>query len=130
MPVAVTGYVPTLRPYVEQARVLAVPLRAGGGTRLKILEALAQGLPVVATTIGGEGLGLEHERDALIADDPKAFAACLDRALTDDELCRRLAAAGRATVERRFDSRRIGELLDEALAEAAATRRAPAVVAR
>jgi glycosyltransferase involved in cell wall biosynthesis len=130
MPVAVTGYVPTLRPYVEQARVLAVPLRAGGGTRLKILEALAQGLPVVATTIGCEGLGLEHERDALIADDPKAFATCLDRALTDDELCRRLASAGRATVERHFDSGHIGDVLDEALVEAATTPRAPAVVAR
>ena len=130
MPVSVTGYVPTLRPYVEQARVLAVPLRAGGGTRLKILEALAQGLPVVATTIGCEGLGLEHEGDALIADDPKAFAACLDRALTDDELCRRLASEGRATVERHFDSGHIGDVLDEALVEAATTPRAPAVVAR
>ena len=127
MPVAVTGYVPTLRPYVEQARVLAVPLRSGGGTRLKILEALAQGLAVVTTTIGCEGLGLEHEQDALIADNPGEFAACLDRVLTDDRLCRRLAAAGRATVEENFDSRRLGELLDEALDEAVATTKAPVV---
>jgi glycosyltransferase involved in cell wall biosynthesis/SAM-dependent methyltransferase len=106
-PVQITGFVESTRPYLEEARVLAVPLRYGGGTRLKILEALGAGIPVVSTTIGCEGLGLVHEREILIADDPREFAGCLDRLLVDDDLCARLALAGRKVVERRFDWRTI-----------------------
>jgi polysaccharide biosynthesis protein PslH len=114
------GFVAATRPYVERSRALLVPLRYGGGTRVKILEALAQGLPVVSTSMGCEGLGLEHERDVLIADDPPAFAKCIDRVLEDDELCRRLSANGRETVEKYFDWSRIGATLDAVLAEVVA----------
>jgi glycosyltransferase involved in cell wall biosynthesis len=114
-PVQITGFVESTRPYLEEARVLAVPLRYGGGTRLKILEALGAGIPVVSTTIGCEGLGLVHEKEILIADDPREFAGCLDRLLVDDDLCARLALAGRKVVERRFDWRTIAATLDHAL---------------
>lgn len=114
--VEVTGFVPATEPYLDVARVLVVSLRSGGGTRLKILEALARGLPVVTTSLGCEGLGLEDGRDALIADEPAQLAACVDRLLDDDELCRTLARNGRATVEQRFDWRAIGEAAERSLA--------------
>jgi polysaccharide biosynthesis protein PslH len=117
LPTTLAGQVPSTHPYLERARLLVVPLRFGGGTRLKILEALARGIPVVSTPIGCEGLGLAHERELLIADTPAAFAAAIERLLADDELCRRLAAAGRRTVEARFDWDVIGDRLDAALRE-------------
>src|SRR5262249_19848811 len=67
--VLLTGRVPAVQPYLERASVLVVPLRIGGGTRLKIVEALALGTPVVSTSIGAQGLGLEHGRHLLLADD-------------------------------------------------------------
>jgi glycosyltransferase involved in cell wall biosynthesis len=67
---------------------------------LKILESLARGVPVVSTTIGAEGLGLVHSHDVILADDPADFAAWIDRLLSDDELCRALAVAGRRAAER------------------------------
>lgn len=117
LPARVTGLVPSIEPYVARSRALLVPLRHGGGTRLKILDALARGLPVVSTTIGCEGLGLVHGHDVLIADDPQDFAACIDRLRSDDDLCRRLAANGRHTVEVRFAWSEIGGRLDETLQE-------------
>lgn len=121
--VEVVGFVESTRPYIDRSRALLVPLRYGGGTRLKILEALACGLPVISTSVGCEGLGLEHEREVLIADDPAGFARCIDRLLDDDELCRRLSANGRETVERHYDWSAIGATLDAALAELVAAAR-------
>jgi len=111
VPVAVTGYVESTRPYVEGNRLLVVPLRFGGGTRLKILEALAQGLPVISTSIGCAGLGLTHGQDVIVADDPTDFARWIDRLLEDDELCLSLGRAGRRKVEREYDWTRIGSNL-------------------
>jgi glycosyltransferase involved in cell wall biosynthesis len=107
--VEVAGHVEDTRPYFERSRVLVVPLRYGGGTRLKILEALAQGVPVVSTTIGCEGLDLRDGRELLRADGPQELAAAVERLLEDDELCLRLARAGREAVERRYDWRALGE---------------------
>jgi glycosyltransferase involved in cell wall biosynthesis len=70
----VTGLVPDITPWLRQAHVQTVPLRAGSGTRTKILEATANGLPVVSTTVGVEGLELIHGRHAYVADDAKRFA--------------------------------------------------------
>ncbi len=100
--VEVTGLVEDLRPHLAAASVIVVPLRVGGGTRLKILEALAMGRPVVSTTIGAEGLCVTHERELLIADDPSAFVAQVERVLDDPALGAHLGAGGRSLVERRY----------------------------
>lgn len=119
LPTEVAGRVPSTEPYFERSRLLVVPLRFGGGTRFKILEALARGLPVLSTSMGCEGLDLRHESEVLIADDPGRFAESIDRLLDDDELCESLARRGRRAVEERYDWRRIGDRLDEALSRVA-----------
>lgn len=120
--IVLAGFVDDTTPYWERARVFVVPLRVGGGTRLKILEALARGVPVVSTSLGCEGLGLRHGEELLVADDPGEFAGCVARLLEDDDLCRSLAAAGRATVEARFDWRTIGADFEASLRAAMAGR--------
>ena len=122
LPTEVTGRVPSTEPYFRRSRLMAVPLRFGGGTRLKILESLARGVPVLSTAVGCEGLGLRHEHDVVIADDPRGFAEWIDRLLSDDELCSSLARNGRQTVEQRFDWSAIGDRLQEALLEIAGPR--------
>jgi glycosyltransferase involved in cell wall biosynthesis len=112
---AVSADVLDTTPYWERARALVVPLRVGGGTRLKILEALARGVPVVTTSLGCEGLGLRSGQDVLVADDAETFAACVDRLLGDDELCRALASQGRIVAEARFDWRTIGDAFESSL---------------
>ncbi|MEP7132350.1 MAG: glycosyltransferase [Acidobacteriota bacterium] len=97
------------RPHWSRADVAIVPLRAGGGTRLKILEAAACGVPVVSTTVGSEGLELEDGREILLRDEPPDFADAVVRLLRDASLRESLVAAARARVERRYDWRRIGE---------------------
>ncbi len=99
----ISGGVDDLVPYYRQARVSVVPLRAGGGTRLKILESMALGRAVVSTSIGCEGLDVEHGRDLLIADAPDEFAASVVSLLRDGELRRALAARARRIVETKYD---------------------------
>jgi len=107
--VALTGYLPDVRPAVAGAWACVVPLRAGGGTRLKILEAMALGTPVIATTKGAEGLDVRPGEDILIADDPADFAAQTVRLLRDSDLRRRLSRSGRALVEARYGWDAIGQ---------------------
>ncbi len=97
------------RPHWAAADAAIVPLRAGGGTRLKILEAAACGVPVVSTTIGAEGLELADGREILLRDDPPDFADALVRLLRDAPLRDSLAAAARAAIDRRYGWSRIGE---------------------
>lgn len=78
-----TGTVPDMRPYLEQAAVCVVPLRVGGGTRLKILEAAAAGKAIVSTRLGAEGLAFVEGREILLADDPASFADCVVALLRD-----------------------------------------------
>lgn len=101
--VIVTGAVPDLRPYLQAAQVVVVPLRVGGGTRLKILEAMAMGKAVVSTRLGAEGLDVTHGDDILLADGAQAMAAETRRVLEDDDLARGLGSAGRRLVESRYD---------------------------
>jgi len=99
------GYVDDPGPYWARSQVFVVPLRAGGGMRVKILDAWAQGLPVVSTTIGAEGLIYRASENILIADTPEAFAAAVVSVLNDAGLAQRLASAGRANVEQHYDWR-------------------------
>jgi hypothetical protein len=87
---------------LARSRVSVVPLLTGSGTRLKILEAWAAGLPVVSTTIGAEGLGVRNEETALLADGADAFASAVTRLLTCMELRRRIGSAGRLLLEKEF----------------------------
>jgi glycosyltransferase involved in cell wall biosynthesis len=96
------GHVPDIRPHVLAARCYVVPLRVGGGSRLKILDAWAMGKAVVTTSVGCEGLAAVHGENALIADGPEAFAAAVRQILMDESLALRLGAAARATVEREY----------------------------
>lgn len=112
-----TGHVGDVRSEVAKSAVCVVPLRSGGGTRLKILEALALGVPVVSTTKGAEGLELENGRDLLIADSADALAAATLRVLTDDTLAAELSAAGRRVVEERYTWEIAGDALNRALEE-------------
>ena len=108
------GRVPDVRPYVAQATLFVVPLRIGGGTRLKILEALAQGIPVVSTSVGCEGLALVHDEHLLVADSATDFVAAVLRLMADAALRDRLAQNGRRLVEQRYDWDRIVGGLEEA----------------
>lgn len=111
--IAVTGYVPDVEPIIRRSSVLVVPLRAGSGIRVKILNALAQGLPVVTTSVGCEGLATAPGRDLLVADTAEDFAEAVLRVLTDEALARSLAASGRRLVEQMYDYRVVCRKLDD-----------------
>lgn len=111
--ICVTGYVADTAPIVRRSSVLVVPLRAGSGMRVKILNALAQGLPVVTTSIGCEGLATVPGRDLLVADTAEDFAEAVLRVLTDEALARSLAAHGRRLVEQMYDYRLVCRKLDD-----------------
>ncbi len=100
--VQLTGRVENVQPYLQRASALVVPLRIGGGTRLKIVEALALGTPVVSTTIGAQGLGLENGRHLLLADGEEEFAAATLRILADPLEGARMGERGRVYVHEHF----------------------------
>jgi glycosyltransferase involved in cell wall biosynthesis len=94
--------VPDVRPYAHDASVFVVPLRMGGGTRLKVLEGLSMEKAVVSTSVGCEGIDVVHGEHLLIADDPETFAAAVLRLMDDHELAARLGAQGRLLTEERY----------------------------
>ena len=100
--VEVVGFVEDLRPHLASAAAIAVPLRLGGGTRLKIVEAMAMARPIVSTTLGAEGIEATPGRDLLIADDPQGFAAGIVRLLEDPATGARIGAAARRLSEERY----------------------------
>ncbi|MBN2469714.1 MAG: glycosyltransferase [Anaerolineae bacterium] len=116
----VTGQVESVVPYYARSRVALVPLRSGGGTRLKILEALALGRPVVSTTVGAEGLDVTDGEHILIADHPDDFIEKTYRLMTDDALWARLVANGRTLVEQRYSWDSLAEQLLSIYSELAA----------
>jgi sugar transferase (PEP-CTERM/EpsH1 system associated) len=105
--VVVTGTVADVRPYVRRAAVFVVPLRMGGGTRLKVLEGLAMQKAMVSTSLGCEGIEVEDQTHLLIADDPATFAGAVLRLLEDATLGETLARAGRDLVDRRYRWERV-----------------------
>jgi glycosyltransferase involved in cell wall biosynthesis len=114
--VHMVGWVPSVTPYLERARVSVVPLLYGAGTKRKLVQALAAGTPTVSTTVGGEGLGLRHGEHVLLADDPQDFADGVGRLLTDSKLWAGLANAGRQQVQstngKRLVERRFVEVVE------------------
>jgi polysaccharide biosynthesis protein PslH len=107
-----TGHTDDIRPLIAQSWVSIVPERFGGGTRIKVPEALALGTPVVSTTRGATGLALTPGFDVLVADQAADFAAAVVRVLRDQPLRNALSRNGRATVERLYDWRVIGAQFD------------------
>lgn len=100
--VVVTGTVPDVRPHLWGAKVSIVPLFTGSGTRLKIFEAMAARIPVVSTTVGAEGLPVEHGTHLYLADDPQSFARDCLRLMEDSATHSRIACAGWSLVSSRF----------------------------
>jgi len=97
-----TGFVPDLRPHLAEAAAVVVPLRLGGGTRLKIVEAMAMGKAIVSTTLGAEGIEAVPGRDILIEDRPEAFASAVNRLLAEPALGARIGQSARQLAERRY----------------------------
>jgi glycosyltransferase involved in cell wall biosynthesis len=98
-----TGFVPDLDPYFAESAVTVVPVRAGGGMRVRILEAFARAAPVVTTTVGLEGIDALPGKDVLVADSPDDFAGSVIKLLQNEELRQRLSMNGRCLVEQKYD---------------------------
>jgi len=109
----IVGRVDDVRTFIANAKVFVVPLRIGGGTRLKILEAMASGVPVVSTSIGAEGLMVEEGRNILIANNPEEFAQRVVEVIDNKQIADLLSQAGRKFVEQNYDWRIIGGKLKE-----------------
>ncbi len=108
----VTGYVEDPTPYFQQAAAMIVPLRAGGGMRVKILNAMAQGIPIVSTTLGYEGIELAPGGDLLVGDAPDAFASQILTILGNPKRARDLAVRGRRLIAEKYDYRSACKPLD------------------
>lgn len=100
--VDVIGAVADTRPHIADARVVVIPIRSGSGTRLKVLEGMAMGRPVVSTSLGCRGLDVEAGRDLLVADDARAFSGAVLQVLESAELAAELGARARKAIERRY----------------------------
>lgn len=101
--IEVTGYVKDLTPYLEKAALMVIAVRAGGGMRVRILEAFARGMPVVTTTVGLEGIEAQAEQHILVEDTPEAYAQAAIRILNDAHLGARLAENGRRLAKEQYD---------------------------
>lgn len=101
--IQITGYVDQLEPYLEKAALIVVPVLAGGGMRVRILEAFSRQIPVVTTTIGLEGINAVHEKDVLVADTPEQFAKETLKLLENPELRKMIAVNGRNLVKEKYD---------------------------
>ena len=114
------GFVDDVRPSVARAAICIVPLRVGGGTRLKVLDAMAQGKAIVSTTLGAEGIDVQDGEHLVLADDAGAFADRIVRLLQCPAERLRLGEAARKRAEERYSWPRIGVQLAEVYARAIA----------
>jgi glycosyltransferase involved in cell wall biosynthesis len=121
--VIVTGRVEDVRPFVEEAAVYVVPLRIGGGTRLKIFEAMAMEKAIVSTSIGAEGLPVTDGKDLLLADTPESFAAAVVKLLQQESFAIELGKRAAATVRGKFGwdtvAERFAEICERVIASKA-----------
>ena len=120
--IEVTGSVKDVRPYYREAIAAVVPLRVGGGSRLKILEAMAAGIPVVSTTLGAEGLKVMPAENILLADDDRDLAGKITKILEDETLRSRIVAAARALIAERYEWSTLGASLMNVYSNLLATR--------
>lgn len=111
--IEVTGYVADPTPYLAETAAFIVPLHAGGGMRVKIIDAWSWGLPIVSTSIGAEGILYQAGENLLIANSAEPFAQAVVRLLQQPDLVTRLGAAGRCTVESQYDWRRVYQAWDQ-----------------
>jgi glycosyltransferase involved in cell wall biosynthesis len=109
--VRVTGLVPDVRDWAVDCGAFVVPLRSGSGMRVKILNAMAMGLPVVSTTVGAEGIDVTDGENIVLADGADAFADATVRVLSDAALADRLGEGGRRLMADRYSWDRVGEQL-------------------
>lgn len=107
----VIGFVEDVRPYFKKAALCICPIVSGGGTRLKILDSLAMGVPVVATSFAASGLELEHDKHLLLADTEEQFANCIFQLLANPSLRKQLAIAGAKRVEQAYSWALVGQAL-------------------
>lgn len=112
--VEITGHVPDVRPFIDRSAVYVVPLRMGGGTRLKVMEALAMKKPVVTTSIGCEGIHVRHGESVVIADHPDEFAASVVELLRNPQKAALLAEVGHQTVRKDYSWDAVGDKLEAA----------------
>lgn len=110
--VEVLGTVPDVRPYLDQAAVVVTPLLVGGGTRIKIFEAMAMGKSVVSTSIGAEGLKVEDQKHILLADSVADFAAAVNRLLASRETRKQIGQAARKLVCEQFAAEPVARQFD------------------
>jgi glycosyltransferase involved in cell wall biosynthesis len=113
--ITVTGYVPELKPQLEQAALMVIPVRAGSGMRVRILEALAQAMPLVTTTVGLEGIDAQPGEQVLVADTAQDFAAQVIRLMDDTGLQDRLAQQGRLLAEQAYDWHVVLKKMDQVI---------------
>jgi sugar transferase (PEP-CTERM/EpsH1 system associated) len=125
--VEVTGRVEDVRPHVARGMVYIVPIRIGGGTRLKIFEAMSMAKAVVSTTIGAEGLPVTDGQDVVIADDPVSFANAVVRLIREDDARRDIEQAARHLMVSRYDWSAVAQDFEDALARASDTAPARAI---
>ena len=110
--ITVTGFVSDIRSQYLRSAVAVAPIRFGAGTLNKILEPMAMGIPVVATSVAKEGLPIEDGRDILVADSADAFAQSVVKLLRDDQLRRKLGASGQSIVREMYDWNKIAGQLE------------------
>jgi glycosyltransferase involved in cell wall biosynthesis len=125
--VTVTGSVDDVRPYMERAAAFVIPIRIGGGTRLKVYEAMGMEIPIISTTVGVEGLPIRDGEELLVADDPEAFASSVVRLLRDRALGQRLALTAAERVRREFGWREVSMRFAAICSETRASRPTPIV---
>lgn len=100
--IKVTGYVDDIRPYVAESSIFVAPLRSGSGTKIKVLNAMAQGKAVVTTSVGAEGINVENKKNIIISDDPKEFAENMIYLLKNPEVAKKMGEYGRNLIENNY----------------------------
>jgi glycosyltransferase involved in cell wall biosynthesis len=116
--VTVTGYVSDIRPYIANSVVYVVPMRMGSGTKLKVMQAMAMGIPVVSTTMGAEGIDVTDGQNIRLADTAAGFARHVVELLGNESERQRLAANGRRLVEEKYDWTTIVPALEKVYVQA------------